>query len=88
MSVEVPCECGHVVAAGDETAGGIVNCPACGHAVEVPGLRDPWWRLLQAAAALAWAGGTALAWAAAGSGAALVTAVALAGCLWLLSRAL
>jgi hypothetical protein len=88
VSVEIHCECGHVSPAPDELAGGIMNCPSCGHAVEVAGLRDPFWRLLQACGALVWAGGTALAYAAGGLGAAVASAVVLAVLLWVVSRLL
>ncbi len=86
MSIEVVCDCGHVADAGDHLAGGIMNCPACGRAIEVPGLNDPLWRLAQAVAAVIWAGGTALAYAAGGPLAAGLTAIILASAFWLISR--
>ena len=88
MSVSAACACGHEFEVKDELAGGIANCPRCGKAVEVPGLRDPLWRLLQAAAAIGWAMATAAAYVSWGITAALLTALCLAALLWLLSRAL
>jgi hypothetical protein len=44
------CEhCGRQFEVATKFAGGLVSCPHCGRAAEVPGLRDPAWRLLQAA---------------------------------------
>jgi len=84
---EAACACGHRFDAGDELAGGVTNCPQCGRAVEVPGLRDPFWRVLQAAGAVVWAVATAVAAVEGGAIAGVVTAVVVAGLLWLLSRA-
>jgi len=86
--VQVRCRCGKSFDAPESLAGGITNCPACGHAVEVPGLRDPYWRVLQGVAAVAWAFATAWTYVEFGATAAVVVAAALAGLLWLLSRAL
>ncbi|MEO0478549.1 MAG: hypothetical protein AAF196_03625 [Planctomycetota bacterium] len=48
--IEVHCEhCGRRFEAPKQLAGGITNCPHCGRATPVEGLRDPFWRLLQAA---------------------------------------
>jgi hypothetical protein len=60
----------------------------CGKAVEVPGLRDPLWRVLQGTAAVGWAAATAAAWFAWGVAGAAATAVCVAALLWLVSRAL
>jgi hypothetical protein len=65
-----------------------VNCPRCGRATSVPGLRDPLWRLVQAGVAglaalalgLGWNGSSPLAGLGAG---ALVLALG-----WLATRAL
>ena len=88
MSVAVDCACGAMFEAPDSLAGGITNCPSCGKAVSVPGLRDPLWRLLQLGAAVAWAGITAVAFLAGGPAAGIVTAVGLALLLWLISKGL
>ena len=88
MTVEVHCECGEIFDAPDQLKGGITNCPGCEKAVEVPGLRDPMWRLLQVCGALVWAGVTALVYVRAGLAPAAVVAVVTAFGLWLLSRAL
>jgi len=82
------CACGHEFEVRGDLAGGITNCPRCGKAVEVPGLRDPAWRLLQVIAAVAWACATAGAYVAWGLADAVTLAVCVAALLWLLSRAL
>jgi hypothetical protein len=82
------CACGNEFEVADDLAGGITNCPRCGKAVEVEGLRDPAWRLLQAAAAIGWAGATAAAYVSWGVGGAALAAVGLGAVLWLVSRAL
>ena len=88
MTRAVTCACGHDFEVGDDLVGGITNCPRCGKAVEVPGLRDPFWRALQAVAALAWVAATvagSLAWGLPGG---VATAACVAALLWLVSRAL
>jgi len=88
LTQAVTCACGHDFDAGDDLVGGITNCPHCGKAVEVPGLRDPFWRALQVAAALAWVAAAVagyLAWGALGG---VATAACAAALLWLVSRAL
>ena len=40
--------CGNTFEIDGDLAGGITNCPSCGKATEVQGLRDPIWRLAQA----------------------------------------
>lgn len=86
--IEVHCHCGHFFSAPDSLAGGIANCPSCGKAVEVSGLRDPFWRVLVAGAVVLWVGVTAAVGVAAGPAAAVLTGLTLAGVLWLISRAL
>ena len=88
MILEIDCECGHLFEAPDDLAGGITNCPGCGKAVKVPGLRDPLWRVLQVLGALLWAAVTAFAYTQGGLVPAAATAVVLAFVLWLVSRAL
>ena len=82
------CACGWVGEVADDLVGGFANCARCGRAVEVPGLRDPFWRVLQVAALVAVAAGTALAWNAAGPAAGLAVGATLALVAWLVSRAL
>jgi hypothetical protein len=88
LSTEIRCDCGHFFSADDALAGGMTNCPRCGHAVEVPGLRDPFWRVLQAGAVVLWIGAVVVAAQIGGAGVAVITAIAGASLLWLLSRAL
>jgi hypothetical protein len=80
--------CGRAFEPPAAARGGLANCPACGKAVDVPGLRDPMWRLLQT-------GGVLLAllagWLAAGAfgpAAGVAIGVGALGLLWLSSRAL
>ena len=79
--VAVECErCGKFFEAADSLAGGLTNCPACGKATGVPGLRDGFFRVIQLGMAVAWVLLTAIGWSAggwagalgAGAGAALV----------------
>jgi len=47
--IRVDCEhCGEVFQASETMAGGITNCPRCHKAATVPGLRDGWFRFVQA----------------------------------------
>ena len=88
MTRGATCGCGHEFEVADELAGGLANCPRCGKAVEVPGLRDPLWRLLQGGAAIGWAAATAAAYVSWGVAGAVATAVCLAALLWLVARVL
>ncbi|HEX5137507.1 MAG TPA: hypothetical protein VFY93_11075 [Planctomycetota bacterium] len=88
MTRRASCACGNEFEVEDDLAGGITNCTRCGKAVEVGGLKDPAWRLLQAAAAAGWACATAAAYFRWGLGGAALTALCLAAILWLVSRAL
>ena len=88
MKVLVRCECGHEFEAGEEFAGGYVNCPACARAAAVPGLRDPLWRLLQVAGILAVIGLGVLGYKWGGPGMAAGLGFIGLGILWLVSRAL
>jgi hypothetical protein len=87
MTTDADCPCGATFPVRGDQVGGIVNCPSCGKAVEVPGLHDPFWRLVQVGAAILWAGVSAVVFVLAGPIAGLITAVALGGLLWLVSRA-
>ena len=65
--IEVDCEhCHKLFEVADSLAGGITNCPGCGKATPVAGLRDPWYRLTVAGMAVAWAVLTAVGWASGG----------------------
>ena len=56
----------------DSLAGGLANCPDCGKATPVPGLRDPWFRVTQVAMVVGWALVTAIAWSTGGLTGALI----------------
>ena len=86
---EAACEhCGEIFFAADNLAGGITNCPRCGRAVDVPGLRDAWWRALQALAAIGVVAVAAIAYVLGGLPAAVIAGGVAAGLCWLASRAL
>jgi len=71
--IEVECgRCGRFFEAADSLAGGLTNCPACGKATGVPGLRDTFFRVVQVGMAVAWALLTAIGWSAGGWVGALV----------------
>lgn len=42
--------CRHAFEPRADQLGGLIACPTCGRVVDVPGLNDPLWRLLQAGA--------------------------------------
>ena len=61
--IHVDCEqCGTPFEVADTLAGGLTNCPGCGKATPVPGLRDPYYRLLQIGTAIGWVLLTAFGW--------------------------
>ena len=72
--IAVVCDhCGKSFEVADSLVGGLANCPACGKATPVEGLRDPWFRLIQVGTAVGWALLTAIGWSAGGwLGAAIV----------------
>ena len=77
--VEVECErCGRFFEADDALAGGLTNCPGCGRAAGVPGLRDAWFRGIQVGMVVLWAFATAIAFVAGGLVAGLSVAAGLA----------
>ncbi len=88
MGIEVRCDCGRSFEVPDSLAGGIANCPGCGRAADVPGLRDPFWRALLVAAVLVWAGGSAMAAVVWGPAAGVLVAIGLAVLFWLISLGL
>jgi len=67
--------------------GGHANCPDCGKAAPVEGLRDPVWRLWQLFCLVGIAGAAALAYHFGGTTFAVIAAFAGAAVLWLVSRA-
>lgn len=88
MSVAVRCECTARFEVADELAGGMTNCPRCGRATAVPGLRDPFWRVLQVGAVVGAAAASVAVGSVAGHLAAALTLIGALTLLWLLSRAL
>ena len=65
--MHVDCEhCGQPFECADTLAGGLTNCPLCGKATPVPGLRDPYFRLIQIGMAIGWALLTTVGWFAGG----------------------
>ena len=54
MEVPVSCDCGHTWYVSPKLVGGLTNCPHCGKAAEVAGLRDPFWRVIQGIALVVW----------------------------------
>ena len=77
-NVRARCTCGHWWFVGKDLVGGLTNCPRCGKATQVEGLRDGFWRLLQVGAALVWVLVVALLYTNVGVVAALIAAVVLA----------
>ena len=67
--------------------GGYANCPDCGKAAPVEGLRDPVWRLWQLFCLLCIAGAAALSFHFCGTTVAVIAAITGAALLWLVSRA-
>lgn len=88
MTLVVRCDCGRQFEADRKLAGGFTNCPGCGRATEVPGLRDPLWRLAQVGAVVVITGAGAGAFAAGGIVPAAVAVAVGAALFWLWSRAL
>jgi uncharacterized paraquat-inducible protein A len=61
--IHVDCEqCGKQFEVVDTLAGGLANCPGCGKATPIPGLHDPYYRLLQVAMAVGWMLLVAVGW--------------------------
>jgi hypothetical protein len=88
MTIVVRCDCGHLFETAGTLAGGFTNCPRCRRAAQVPGLRDPLWRLAQAAGLLLAAGVAAGAGWLAGPFAAVGAGAGAFLLLWLVSRGL
>ena len=87
MNPVVSCEhCSHLFEADEKFVGGYTNCPQCGKATPVEGLRDPLWRMWQVGVVVAVvlaAGITGAAFGPALAAGVLVGGLALA---WLISR--
>lgn len=87
MNIDVRCSsCANLFVVGSKLAGALTNCPTCGRATEVPGLRDPLWRLIQwgflGAAFLA----SAYCWMEMGPVMGLAAAIVTLGLGWAVSR--
>lgn len=54
MRTQACSSCGSFFEVKERFVGGIVNCPACGRAAEVAGLRDHRWKGLVAVVAVGW----------------------------------
>ncbi len=63
----------------EELVGGLTNCPRCGKATQIEGLRDPFWRVIQVGAVVVWVLAVAAIYAQGGLGWAVIGGVALAG---------
>ncbi len=88
MPIPARCPCGHRWQAADDLAGGLTNCPRCGKATPIAGLRDPFWRVIQAVAVVVWVLVVAVLHTNAGLGWAIAGGVGLAGLYALISAAL
>ncbi len=88
MPIEARCTCGHRWQAADDLAGGLTNCPRCGTATQIEGLRDPFWRVIQVAAIVGWVLAVAAIHTQAGLGWAIVGGLALGGLYALISALL
>lgn len=82
------CEhCGFSFEVDDQLAGGYHNCPQCGKATAIEGLRDPLWRILQVIGLGAVVVVSALVYTAQGPVAGLTCFVIALAVVWLISRA-
>ena len=84
MQIRVRCVCGHLWYVAPDLAGGLTNCPRCGKATQVDGLKDPLWRVLQGAAVVGWVVVVTLLYAQTGPLGAVLGGVALAAILGLI----
>lgn len=87
MSVTARCPEGHTFQVDASLTGGITNCPTCGQATDVPGLKDPFWRVLQVIAAFGWLCATFAAFSWFGPLEGIAAGIGLAALIWLVSRA-
>ncbi|MCA8957533.1 MAG: hypothetical protein KDC87_15775 [Planctomycetes bacterium] len=88
MDVPVDCACGHRFSVPESLVGGLAQCPECGKATEVPGLRDPLWRVLQVLALLAVVAAAWFGFQVGGAGGAMLGGAGTAVVLWVFSRGL
>ncbi len=88
MSEVVYCDCGKMFETTRGQAGGVVNCPGCGQAVDVPGLNDPAWRAMQAGALVAVFAVTTLVTSFSDVPTGAACGLTLGVLMWLISRAL
>jgi hypothetical protein len=88
LTISVECECTRRFEVPDSLAGGLASCPGCRRATPVPGLRDPAWRAIQAAAVAGAVVVAVVVGRAAGPVAGAAAFFAVLAVLWLLSRAL
>jgi hypothetical protein len=87
VNISVRCPKNHEFEADERLAGGITNCPRCGQATSVPGLRDPFWRILQVVAAFGWVCATLAAFLYFGPLQGVAAGIGLAALIWVVSRA-
>ena len=90
IDLEVRLECAHCGLAFEvpkSMVGGYANCPECGKASPVEGLRDPLWRAWKVVAVAAAGLAAYIAYEIGGAGAAVCTLFAGLGIGWLVSRA-
>ena len=85
--MRVYCDCGKMFEATRAQAGGIVNCPGCGQAVDVPGINDPVWRAIQCAALVAILAVTLLVTSLSNVPTGVFCGLGLGLLMWLISRA-
>ena len=78
--------CGRQFEVPTSMVGGFANCPDCGKAAPVEGLRDPIWRLWQTLGVVGAVGVASLVYWQAGAGPAIATGAAALGLAWLISR--
>jgi len=84
----VSCQhCGHLFEVDQALVGGYTNCPQCGKATSVEGLRDPLWRMWQVGVVAAVVVAAGITGAASGPAPAIGVLVGGLALAWLVSRA-